>query len=327
MNLPVIFSKIGEVAKKTAGTSLLVAKKHAPEIMIGSGIAGFVATIFQTVKATNKTNDILEERGRRIGICDKNPDDQTVDYDDRDLNNDISMINRQTRFNIVKTWAPVATTAIGSTVLILGGYRILNGRYVATAAAYKVLESGYERYRGNVIEEFGKDVDWRMANNIKAEELEAERREREENSELRKSSKKGKRKTRQSRYTMPHSNVFDQYSEHWQRYWTPAQVWQYLKRKEAELNDKLQINKHLFVNEVWDALGLERTPEGQLCGWIITRNHDAHVSLGLDEMPDDQVRKFMSFMNNEDIWIRLNLNPDGMIYQMIENGKDYDRYD
>ena len=49
MNLPVIFTNIAKATKAYAGTGLVLAKKHAPEIMVASGVAGFVVTIIETV--------------------------------------------------------------------------------------------------------------------------------------------------------------------------------------------------------------------------------------------------------------------------------------
>lgn len=325
LNLPMIFSKAGAAVKRIGGTGLLVARKHAPEILIGGGIAGFLLTIGETVVATNKTNDILEQKEARIARFEKIQNDTPDDpnYTPEDLDTDIHTITKQTRWRLVRTWAPVATTAIASGAMVLGGYRVLNGRYVATAATCKALEATLERYRSNVREAYGEEADWNFMNQTKAEEVEAERKARSEGHD-----KKGKKY--RSKYAMIHSQIFDEYSDHWQRYWTPRQVWEYLKRKEQELNDKLQINKHLFVNEVWDALGLERTPEGQLAGWILTRNNpNSRVSLGLDEMPDEAVRDFMERAHtNQDIWIRLHLNPDGLIYEMIDKKhNDYDSAD
>jgi hypothetical protein len=42
----------------------------------------------------------------------------------------------------------------------------------------------------------------------------------------------------------------------------------FLKVQESYFNDKLAARGHLFLNEVYDALGFERVPQGQLIGWI-----------------------------------------------------------
>lgn len=326
MNLPVIFSKIGSLAKSAAGNGVLIVRKYAPEIMIGTGIIGFGVTVVETVKATNKTNDILETKERRIERIDLiHQDEPESQYSEQDYLQDVKTVNRQTKVNLAKAWVPVATTGMASVILVLGGYKVLNGRYVATTMAYKALETGFDRYRANVVNEFGEETDWRMRNSIKADDLEAERRQREEDAKAAEANK-GKKLIKKKPKTMYQrdvaSEVFDKYSERWRECWTPAQVWEYLKIVESQMDDKLQIDKHLFLNDVLYRLGLPKKKEGQVLGWIVKTNHPSHVSFGLDEMPDDAVRDFMSETINENIWLRLRFNVDGMILNMIDETPD-----
>ena len=314
MNLPVIFSKITGALKSTCGTGWLLAKKHAPEIMIGTGIVGFGATVYQTVKATNKTNDILEDRDdleqRYAEVCEN--EEQYVKA--------CKSLKRQTKAEIIKAWFPVATTGAGSIVCILGGYKVLNGRYVATAAAYKVLEARFDRYRENTVERYGADVDWQLANNIKTEKLEAAKAERDENDKIAAENKDKKvlKKKPKTAYHDIHSRLLDPHSDHWQRYWTPDLFLEWVKQKVREANDKLRLNGHLFENELNDMFGIPRTPEGQVCGWLYNKDHPyAKVSVGLDEMPEEELRRIMSTHRNEDLYMWLNYNSMGVIYNLI----------
>ena len=326
MNLPVIISKIGSFAKGMAGNGLLMAKKYAPEIMIGTGIIGFGVTVVETVKATNKTNEILDTKERRLERIDIIHQDETESqYSEQDYLQDVKTVTRQTKINLAKAWIPVATTGVASVILVLGGYKVLNGRYVATTMAYKALETGFDRYRANVVNEFGEEVDWRMRNSIKAEDLEAERKQREEDTKTAAENKnrkliKKKPKTLYQREVA--SAVFDKYSERWRDSWTAAQVWEYLKIVESQMDDKLQIDKNLFLNDVLYRLGLPKIKEGQVLGWIVKTNHPSHVSFGLDEMPDDAVRDFMNETVNENLWLRLHFNVDGMILGEIDPTPD-----
>ena len=325
MNLPVIFSRLLNTGKSLAGGSLLVVKKHAPEILIGTGIVGFGATVYETVKATNKTNEIIENKEHKLAIYDKELAENPEGYSEKCYVEDIKAADKQAKWSIVRAWLPVITLGGGSVVAILGGYRIINGRYAATVAAYKVLENRFDRYRGNVLSRFGKDTDWELANDMKAEDLEKAQKEREENRKIDEENK-GKRfgKKKKTRYYSDiYQCIFDEYSDRWQRYWTPDLVLDYLRQKERELNDMLKIRKHVFVNEVYDKLGLERTSEGAVTGWIITRTNphntmETKLSLGLDEMPEEEIRGIMSQHRNEDIRVKIRLNPDGLIYNMID---------
>ena len=329
MNLPVIFTKVLNTTKGIAGNGWLLAKKHAPEIMIATGIVGFGATVVETVNATNKTNDILENRERKIEIYEREHR-ENPSYTEKCFEEDVHAAWKQARWSIAKAWAPVVTFGGASVISILGGYKILNGRYVATAAAYKVLENRFDRYRGNVLERFGKDVDWQMANDVKAEDMEKAQKEREENRKIEEENKNRKlvKKRKKTTYQDVYQCIFDEYSDRWQRYWTPELVLEFLKQVQREMNDLLHIRKHVFVNEVYDRLGLERTAEGAVTGWILTRNNpNAFISLGIDDMPAEELRQILGTRRNEEIRVKIRLNPDGLIYNLIDGPRSgYDGY-
>lgn len=319
MNLPVILGKIGSVARKAAGGSGLFLKAHAPEIMVGGGVAGFVVTVISACKATGKAHEILEAKEEALTANDRCYQEKTLNAGEYEEN--AKIINRNAKWALIKAYTPTATGLAVSVILVLGGYRMINGRLVKTAAAYKILEDGFGRYRENVRDEFGEETDWRMLNSIRPERLEAAEKEREANREA-EADRKRKKRNREKRRTAHqevYSKFFDQYSDRWRRSWTPEQVWEYLRQKQREANDMLSIRKHIFLNEVYDLLGLDRTEEGAVVGWILTKNNpDSHVDFGLDSMPDEARRKFLSAERNEDIKIWLHFNPDGLIYNLID---------
>lgn len=329
MNLPVIFTNIAKAARTYAGTGLVLAKKHAPEIMVASGVTGFIVTIIETVKATNKTNDILETREIELNERGAAYDQLGLDYTDEMYDADTKDIKRKARVALFKTWFPVVTTAGMSVILVLKGYKIINGRYVATVAAYKTLEAGYERYRENVVAEFGKDVDWRMANNISPERLEGIKQERMANDKIaeeNKGKKKKDRKSYQRRYENDRGYLFDEdSSEYWKRWWTPTQFLDYIQQKTRELQDQFDTDGFLFVNDVLDKFGMKKTSEGQVVGWIKKRGKTTTISVGFAEMPDEEIRRIKSIHNNSDLRFWLNMNPDGIIYNLVDQ-LDRDHY-
>lgn len=315
MNLPVIVKGIVSGARRLAGSGLLTAKAHAPEILVGSGIVGFGVTIYGACKATLKTQDILEQRDECIKYL-------NTQYSGQDKDEKIKDANRIARQGIVKAYLPAATAGVAATAAILGGYKMINGRLVATAAAYKALETGFDRYRDNVRREYGDDVDWKMLNSFSKEDEDAAEQERAINKAIEADNKRRglHHKKKHTAYQAIYSQIFDHYSDRWQYKWTPDQVMQYLRKKEREANDMLRIRKHLFVNEVYDLLGLPRTREGQVVGWIITKdNPNAFVSFGLDGIPEEKLNEIMAAECNEDIKIRLNFNPHGVIYDLIDH--------
>ena len=325
MNLPVIFNNVSSLFTGALSTCTFFARKHAPEIMISSGLVGFGATIFETVKATNKTNDILEERDKQLkfGMKQDAVNVRLLNEEEK------SKVKIDARKALLKTWAPVATTALASTALIIGGYRVINGRYVATAVAYKTLEAGFERYRDNVTKEFGADTDWRMANNITKEELEAIKKEQRENQQIaedNKGKKKKDRKPYKKACEQERKYLFDEYSPYWKRWWTPTQFLEFIRFKRNQLQDKFELQGYLFVNDVLEAFGLEKTAEGQVVGWIKKRGKSTIISVGLDELPTEELERILATRDNSNLRFWLKMNPDGIIYNLIDDLDKTDRY-
>lgn len=58
----------------------------------------------------------------------------------------------------------------------------------------------------------------------------------------------------------------------------------YLNMQQTYANDLLRAKRRLYLNEVYDMLGLPRTEEGQVVGWIYQENNpigDNYVDFGI----------------------------------------------
>ena len=58
----------------------------------------------------------------------------------------------------------------------------------------------------------------------------------------------------------------------------------FLKAQQNYFNDILAIRGHVFLNEVYDALGMSRTKNGHLSGWLLG---DGLVNFEVTEMDDE----------------------------------------
>ena len=91
----------------------------------------------------------------------------------------------------------------------------------------------------------------------------------------------------------------------------------FLKRQQDYANDRLKAKGHLFLNEVYDMLGIDRTKAGQIVGWVYDEDHpvgDNFVDFGIyDYTKPANVR----FVNGNERTILLDFNVDGPIYGLI----------
>jgi Family of unknown function (DUF6353) len=82
------------------------------------------------------------------------------------------------------------------------------------------------------------------------------------------------------------------------------------------MNNILRIRGHVFLNDVYDALGFERIPMGSVVGWLYdSEGGDRYVDFGFMTGIDPQT---IAFRNHEERSVRLNFNIDpGMIWEKI----------
>lgn len=326
MTLPLIFTNLANGAKALGKTALQLGRKNAPGLMMGAGVAGFGLTIYETVKATNETNEILERKEKKMELIQKESaenEDYTADIREMDEKN----LARDTRFELFKAWIKAAIAAGFTVISFCGAYKLVNGRYVAVSAAYEGLDQFTKRYRRNVIDEYGRDVDYRMAHSIKAEEFEAARKEREENKKIRErnETKKIKKKPR-TKYQEINNQIFDiRSSSRWQRWWLPEQMLDFLRDCERKIYDFAQEHDGIVLgNDANDILGLQRTQQGAVLGWVIRpgNNHNTkghYISLGLanDETPEEEIRRILATRDNEELFFWLMPNYDGVVHNLI----------
>lgn len=75
--------------------------------------------------------------------------------------------------------------------------------------------------------------------------------------------------------------VFDEKNKYYS--YEPAANLHQLSSKQGYMMMKLRTQGHVFLNEVYDALGFPRTREGQFVGWIY-RGETSQISFGIDDL-------------------------------------------
>ena len=98
---------------------------------------------------------------------------------------------------------------------------------------------------------------------------------------------------------------FDKYSTAWEK--DKFQNESTLKGEESWANDVLRLQGYLFLNDVYDRLGLPRTKHGQIVGWLFEGDGDGYVDFGIK---DAEVYDNVMFDYNA---FDLNFNVDGDI--------------
>ena len=102
-----------EILNKVSGLTKhanLKLKKYSPEILMGLGIIGTVASTVLACKATTKVGKIIEnkkEQVEQVHTClEDAKTDKTIDYTEEDSKKDLTIIYSKTGLALVKLYAP-----------------------------------------------------------------------------------------------------------------------------------------------------------------------------------------------------------------------------
>lgn len=291
-------------------------KKHSPEILVGAGVVGVVASAVMACKATTKLDDVLAETKDTVDkIHDVTEHPEKIpegkEYTVEDSKKDLTIVYTQAGVKLVKLYGPAVVLGTVSIAAIIGGHHILRKRNIALAAAYTAVDKGFKEYRGRVLERFGEEVDRELRYNIKAKEIEKTVTDANGKETVVKETVD----VADPNLTSDYARFFDDGCTGWTK--DPEFNLMFLKDQQRYADDLLKSKGHLFLNEVYDMLGIPRTQAGQVVGWIYDEKNpigDNFIDFGIYDIADERKR---SFVNGYERTILLDFNVDGNILEMI----------
>ena len=307
-------SKVSTSAAKFAGKAEFTIKKNSPEILLGAGIVGFVGTIVLACRATCKADEVLEFHRRKIKdindakeIADADPEGE-MSYDIELYRQDKAIRYLKTTGSLAKLYAPTIAVGTLSLACILTSRNIMQKRYLGVVAAYNGVSAAFEEYRKRVRDEYGEGLDKHFRYGPTYDELPVY----DENGK--KTKEKEQIEKTETGMVMPNDDscrFFDSSNPNWDKNPTFSMMW--LRGQQNILNDILHTRGHVFLNEVYDALGFPHTPQGAVLGWIDGEG-DNCIDFGLYDQDKENVRRFVNGVDNV---IMLEFNHDGVIWDKI----------
>lgn len=288
-------------------------KKHSPEILVVAGVVGTVVSAVMACKATTKINTILDASKAEIDkIHDARENPNLIEvYSEKDAKKDLTTVYTHTGLQLLKLYGPSVILGTASLTCILTSHNIVRKRNAALAAAYATVDKGFKEYRGRVIERFGNELDRELKYNIKAKEI-------EETVTAEDGSKKVVKKTvnvADPNFTSDYARFFDETCGAWTK--DPEYNLTFLKLQQSYANKKLQEQGYLYLNDVYEMLGMQKSKAGHVVGWIYDKDNqlgDNYVDFGIYDLYDEQKR---NFVNGYERSILLDFNVDGNIWELM----------
>ena len=294
--------------RKSFKKAQLTVRKHSPEILMVAGVIGTVAGAVMACKETLELEDVLDECKQekmeleeQYAMCEQ--------YSEDALKKDQVKLTIKQAAKIVKLYAPSVIMEATSIGVIFASNDIMRKRNASMAAAYATLNSMYKRYRQNVIESYGEEVDKDMRFGVKHEKV----------TEIDEDGNKVKVDARivdldntalaisdYSRFFQMGCKGFDASSGRYNLL--------YLKGIQAMFNNKLIADGYVMLNDVYRELGFDTIPEGWSIGWVYDEANpigDNYIDFGLYEARNKNQRA----VNDWEPVILMDFNVDGNLYE------------
>lgn len=291
---------IPNAISKAVAHQVLLGRKNSPTILFGAGVIGAIGSTVLACRATLQIESILHETQTDLSIV---RDVVHPEYSESDRRKDITIIYARSVGKLGRLYAPSMILGVASIGCLTKSHNILQERNLALTAAYAAVDQAFKEYRAQVVKKYGEDEDRELRYNTEEVEVYDE--------------KLGN--TVKSTRIAPnepsmYARFFDQFSTCWSK--EPEYNLLFLRCQQTYANDMLKTRGHVFLNEVYDDLGLDRTKPGSVVGWILDEDSDNYIDFGIFDPNKEGSR---DFVNGREGSILLDFNVDGVIFDKIEN--------
>ena len=319
----------------------MLIKKHSPEILTVIGAVGVGVGAVMACKATTKVEEIadefenekqeiidnhdfekntlmskkeetLAEAGYSGAYIDVSDFDEKIAEIDRSYRKEMAHAYFKAAGRFIKLYGPSFLIITGSLASLIGANGILKKRNASLVAAYGLLKDKFDTYRENA----KKLIAGTKVKNVDNPEEEKELTETDAK-EIDKKLNNIKIRTTDDKKKLSewseYARFFDETCLDWSK--DPNTNLAFLHAKQVYANQMLRYRGHVLLNDVYDSLGIPRTSEGAIVGWVYDpKNPDKQISFGIFDIYSEGARRFV---NGYEPSILLDFNVDGIIYDKI----------
>lgn len=288
------------------GRQGLKLQKSSPTIMFVGGVVGVAATVVLASRATLQLDEVLAKHEAQIEQVEKAEKiDPTYDS-----NRDRAILYVRTAGDVAKLYGPALLVGAASIGLLTGSHVALNRRNAGLIAAYTAVEQAFKEYRARVTAELGEDKDREYRFGTVEKEILIPGKNGNDKVDVTRVASDMAGSTAYAKWFDPENPNYSP---------IPENSLYFLKMQQIRLNQKLQARGHVFLNEAYDMLGIDRTPEGQVVGWkkdaAETGRGDGFIDFGIWD--DDNVEETIGFVHGLHDGILIDFNVDGPMFRDI----------
>lgn len=282
---------------RSMGNKVLSAKSNSPQIFFVGGLLGSVLSTVLACRATLKLEKTVEDIRNDLLTVKQLGDEakETDDYDEREYYQSLLVVYAKSSVKIGKLYGPSVVVGALSVGALTGSHRQLKRRNEALTLTLAGVMKAFDEYRIRVRDEVGEERELELHRGITKQTIEIE-------------GKKHVVPVIDPNKTSLYARSFNESNVNWQPNTEENATFLRLQRNRA--NDILHSRGHIFLNEVYEMLGLDHSRPGSVVGWMYGPNSegDEFVDFGLFEAWQ---------VNGMDPEIWLDFNVDGVIYNKI----------
>jgi len=274
----------------------LILKKNSPHILFVGGVTAVVAGTVLACRATLKVSGTLDDIQQ--DVTDINRNKELSPEDSAKYNKDLAYAYLKGGGKLAKLYGPSAIVTATGLGMLTGSHVQMTRRNASLMAAYAVVQEAYNNYRDRIRAELGEERELEIHQGYSTQISDDEDGTRKEIV------------VRDTNKLSMYSKIFDEYNPNWEK--DPEYNRVFLQCQQNFVNHQLQARGHMFLNEVYDLLGFDRTRAGAVVGWIANGDGDNYIDFGLFD--NEMAAKFI---NGWERSIILDFNVDGVIYDLI----------
>ena len=298
MNLNIFNNVLKIVKNPTMGKVVLTVRRHLPDICLWVGAASEVGAVVATGVQTSKLEPVLDAHKERMDNL------KSQELDEKAKRVQTAKEYAKTTGQMAKLYALPAALEGLSMACRFGGHHCLNKRYTAAVGAYMGVSEAFKQYRGKVIEKEGKEADAEyLGGQVETQTVTNEKGETEE-----------QKVVMMNDQMSIYARLFDAGNEHWSK--NAEMNLSFLRAQQITANQMLHNRGFLFLNEVYDLLGIPRSEAGQYVGWVEGMGDD-FVDFGMY----DARNKNATDCFEPALWLDFNVDGDIMwIFDKMHGG-------
>lgn len=288
-----------------AGLQLLAVKKNSPVLMFGVGVVGFGATIYLSSRATLKMDGILKE-----GEAEKDRIAAGAEEGSEERKKAGVAVRINTAMKIAKVYSPAFVVGVITVAALTGSHVTLTRRNAGLTAAYVALDKGFREYRARVVEELGADKDTEFRYGTTDVQIAEDQPD---------GGVEVKDMKQIKQIGSIYARIFDKgASRHWDSAYGENQ--RFISSQQTYANNLLDSRGYVFLNEIYESLGLPHTTAGSQVGWVsdkhrgFTTTGDGRIDFGVFTDPEGG----KNFVNMNERSVLLDFNVDGPIFHRLD---------